>query len=63
MQQTFNADMNISNLHQNVDPSTTLPVICGVEITTDRAGRYNLNALHRASGLGAERSPHNFPKT
>ncbi len=48
MQQTFNADMNISNLHQNVDPSTTLPVICGVEITTDRAGRYNLNALHRA---------------
>ena len=32
MQQTFNADMNISNLHQNVDPSTTLPVICGVEL-------------------------------
>lgn len=26
------------------------PVICGVEITTDAAGRFNLNALHRAGG-------------
>lgn len=63
MQQTFNADMNISNLHQNVDPSTTLPVICGVEITTDRAGRYNLNALHRASGLGAHKAPAQWLRT
>ena len=37
MQQTFNADMNISNLHQNVDPSTTLPVICGVGSNDTRA--------------------------
>nr|QVT77269.1 KilA [Vector p5231]QVT77280.1 KilA [Vector p2118]QVT77288.1 KilA [Vector p5010] len=63
MQQTFNADMNISNLHQNVDPSTTLSVICGVEITTDRAGRYNLNALHRASGLGAHKAPAQWLRT
>ncbi|EIE7276056.1 phage antirepressor KilAC domain-containing protein [Escherichia coli] len=63
MQQTFNADMNISNLHQNVDPSTTLPVICGVEITTDRADRYNLNALHRASGLGAHKAPAQWLRT
>ncbi len=27
-----------------------LPIIAGVEITTDAAGRFNLNALHRASG-------------
>lgn len=27
-----------------------LPVIAGVEITTDAVGRFNLNALHKASG-------------
>ncbi|MFS1526135.1 KilA-N domain-containing protein [Microbulbifer sp. 2304DJ12-6] len=27
-----------------------LPVIAGVEITTDMEGRFNLNALHTASG-------------
>ena len=27
-----------------------LPVIAGVEITTDAQGRFGLNALHRASG-------------
>lgn len=27
-----------------------LPVIAGVEITTDEHGRFNLNALHKASG-------------
>ena len=30
--------------------NNTLPVICGVEITTDGEGRFNLNALHKASG-------------
>ncbi len=33
------------------------PVIAGVEITTDSAGRFNLNALHRASGLGDHKLP------
>lgn len=28
----------------------TLPVICGVDITTDDEGRFNLNTLHKASG-------------
>ncbi|WP_372834641.1 KilA-N domain-containing protein [Pontibacterium sp.] len=34
-----------------------MPVIAGVEITTDAEGRFNLNALHRASGLGANKAP------
>lgn len=29
-----------------------VPMIAGVEITTDAEGRFNLNALHKASGLG-----------
>lgn len=38
-------------------PNNSLPVICGVEITTDAEGRFNLNALHRASGKAEEKSP------
>jgi len=34
-----------------------LPVIAGVEITTDEEGRFNLNALHKASGLGDHKRP------
>lgn len=34
-----------------------LPVIAGVEITTDAQGRFNLNALHKASGLGGTKRP------
>ena len=33
------------------------PVIAGIEITTDQAGRFNLNALHRASGGAKKDSP------
>ncbi|MDC9615591.1 phage antirepressor KilAC domain-containing protein [Xenorhabdus khoisanae] len=44
--------MNIAN--------NNLPVIAGVEITTDSAGRFNLNALHKASGLGEEKAPAKF---
>ncbi|EIZ2107684.1 KilA-N domain-containing protein [Salmonella enterica] len=33
------------------------PVICGVEITTDAAGRFNLNALHKASGSEKKNGP------
>lgn len=51
--------------HQHSSPATGfLPVqlgntvtICGVEITTDSDGRYNLNALHRASGRGQDKAP------
>lgn len=35
----------------------TLPVIAGIELTTDEHGRFNLNALHKASGLGPEKAP------
>lgn len=34
-----------------------LPVICGVEITTDSEGRFNLNALHKASGGQKKNGP------
>jgi hypothetical protein len=39
------------------------PVIAGVEITTDSAGRFNLNALHRASGLGSIKAPAQWLRT
>ncbi len=34
-----------------------LPVIAGVEIPTDESGRFNLNALHRASGAEKKNGP------
>ncbi|WP_299946943.1 KilA-N domain-containing protein [uncultured Microbulbifer sp.] len=34
-----------------------LPIIAGVEITTDMEGRFNLNALHRAGQAGGHKSP------
>ncbi|HHQ4795986.1 phage antirepressor KilAC domain-containing protein [Aeromonas veronii] len=44
-------------------PLNSMPVIAGVEITTDEAGRFNLNALHRASGLGASKAPAQWLRT
>ena len=38
-------------------PLNSMPVIAGVEITTDEAGRFNLNALHQASGGEKKRGP------
>ncbi|WP_444905039.1 KilA-N domain-containing protein [Microbulbifer sp. CnH-101-E] len=35
----------------------SLPLIAGVEITTDVDGRFNLNALHQASGEVRHKSP------
>ncbi|MBD2803715.1 KilA-N domain-containing protein [Xenorhabdus sp. ZM] len=40
-----------------------LPVIAGVEITTDSEGRFNLNALHKASGLGSNKAPAQWLRT
>jgi phage antirepressor YoqD-like protein len=34
-----------------------LPTIAGIEITTDSEGRFNLNALHRASSTGDHKRP------
>ncbi|GCU87097.1 KilA-N domain-containing protein [Escherichia coli] len=44
------------NKQKLVNPEN-LPVIAGVEIPTDVAGRFNLNALHKASGEGKHKSP------
>ncbi|HAT1528833.1 TPA: KilA-N domain-containing protein [Morganella morganii] len=40
--------------------NTKLPIVVGVEIPLDEHGRYNLNALHKASGLGDEKAPTKF---
>jgi len=40
-----------------------LPVIAGVEITTDEHGRFNLNALHKASGGRDAKRPKTWLET
>jgi phage antirepressor YoqD-like protein len=45
------------SIYQSATNSTSLPVIAGVEITTDAEGRFNLNALHKASGEGDHKKP------
>lgn len=40
-----------------------LPVIAGVEIITDAAGRFSLNCLHRASGEGDNKAPNQWLRT
>lgn len=37
--------------------------IAGVEISTDSEGRFNLNALHNASGLGGNKAPAQWLRT
>lgn len=44
----------------NTISADNLPVIAGVEIATDAAGRFNLNCLHRSSGTGKEKSPNEW---
>ncbi|MEJ6520344.1 phage antirepressor KilAC domain-containing protein [Shewanella bicestrii] len=41
----------------NMVAVSACPSIAGVEITTDDQGRFNLNALHRASGEGDNKAP------
>ncbi|ECT1022389.1 KilA-N domain-containing protein [Salmonella enterica] len=45
------------------DKTENLPVIAGVEITTDAEGRFNLNALHKASGTGKHKAPNKWQET
>ena len=45
------------SIYQSNTTSTKLPVIAGVEITTDAEGRFNLNALHKASGAEKKNGP------
>ena len=42
---------------------SNLPTIADVAITQDEEGRFNLNALHRASGLGANKAPAQWLRT
>lgn len=45
-------------MHKNSTTAiTTHPVIAGHEITADEHGRFNLNAIHRASGEGSHKLP------
>ncbi len=39
------------------------PTIAGVEIKTDDHGRFNLNALHKASGRGVNKAPAQWLRT
>ncbi|MDX7989288.1 KilA-N domain-containing protein [Xenorhabdus sp. 12] len=43
--------------------NSNLPVIAGVEITTDAEGRFNLNALHKASGGKDAKRPKTWLET
>ncbi|WP_157810312.1 KilA-N domain-containing protein [Vibrio sp. HA2012] len=43
--------------------NTDLPVIAGIQITTDSEGRFNLNALHKASNAGKHKAPNEWLRT
>lgn len=43
--------------------ANAMPMIAGVEITTDAEGRFNLNALHKASALGVNKAPAQWLRT
>ncbi|MDE9519728.1 KilA-N domain-containing protein [Xenorhabdus bovienii] len=49
---THNKESDKVNIANN-----NLPVIAGVEITTDSEGRFNLNALHKASNESDSKKP------
>ncbi|MGG5194833.1 KilA-N domain-containing protein [Citrobacter sp. S5] len=51
------------HLNNSSNGAKSLPVIAGVEITTDAEGRFNLNALHKASGLGVNKAPAQWLRT
>lgn len=50
----------MTNINTN---NLNCPVIAGISITTDKEGRYNLNALHKASGLGGNKAPAQWLRT
>lgn len=43
-----------------INIQTKQHVVAGVEITTDEHGRFNLNLLHKASGLGKHKAPNKW---
>lgn len=42
---------------------SNLPIVAGVTVTTDKEGRFNLNALHKASGLNPSKAPSQWLRT
>ena len=48
---------SITNSFGMNSAANAMPMIAGVEITTDEAGRFNLNALHKASGGEKKNGP------
>ena len=48
---------SITNSFGMNSAANSTPMIAGVEITTDEAGRFNLNALHKASGGEKKNGP------
>lgn len=48
---------SINNSYGMNSAANAMPMIAGVEITTDEAGRFNLNALHQASGGEKKKGP------
>lgn len=42
---------------------SSLPIVAGVTVTTDKEGRFNLNALHKASGLNVNKAPSQWLRT
>ncbi|EFL91983.1 hypothetical protein REG_0945 [Candidatus Regiella insecticola LSR1] len=38
-------------------PKENLPIVAGIIVTTDAIDRFNLNAIHKASGEGEHKRP------
>lgn len=55
--------LSIMNSQAQTSAAISMPVIAGVEITTDEAGRFNLNALHKASGGRDAKRPKTWLET
>ena len=45
------------------DIKTGLPVVAGIEIAVDNLGRFNLNAIHKASVIGKSKQPNEWLRT
>jgi len=44
-------------------PKENLPIVAGIIVTTDAIDRFNLNAIHKASGEGGNKAPAQWLRT
>ncbi len=44
-------------------PKENLPIVAGITVTTDAIDRFNLNAIHKASGEGGNKAPAQWLRT